>query len=83
MSASLHWRPIPQDPPENDLPPSLRHAITRNVQGSEYDFWRDGVCYTRNDLPYFYGLRDGGVEGAAELIELIRKHGEVELYLEH
>ena len=34
------------------------------------------------DLCYLRGLADAEVEGAEELIELIEKHGEVELWLE-
>jgi len=37
------------------------------------------VMVNANDIPYFYGLADGGIEGAQKIIDLIEKYGSIEL----
>ena len=38
---------------------------------------------TEGDIPYVQGLRDAGVKGAQELIDVLRKHGAIILWHEH
>ena len=81
MSSNLMWRPFKEA--SGSLPKELKRAISKRLWGS------DGSCgigddrVDESDIPYLEGLMDAGVKGAAELITLIRKHGEIQLWHEH
>lgn len=83
VSTTMYWRPAPKTPPPGtDLPDTLKRIIADR-------FWdHDGTLYaeaaqlgTQSDLAYLEGLRDAGVAGADELLEAIRKHGAIEIWI--
>ncbi len=69
MSVTLKWRPIKGG---RALPYELKRVLAEKAPG----VWR------RSSLEYLRGLRDAEVKGAQELIDVLEKHGEVELFLE-
>jgi hypothetical protein len=79
MSSSLHWRPVPKPVDDSYLSGQLKHILGKN------DPWVGGEERRVDStvIPYLQGLADADVEDAQTLIDLIRKHGEVDLYLEH
>jgi len=82
MSSTLLWRPaISQE--GKSLPYELKRVISRRLWDTDGTIG-DGTALVSNcDIPYLEGLRDSGIEGAAELIKLIAKHGEIVLWHEH
>ena len=74
MSASLYWRPQPRR--KTFLPDELRFALRSTVDG-------EATTFDASDLDYLRGVRAGGVKGAAELIAAIRKHEQVDVWLEY
>lgn len=82
MSTSLYWRPAPKDlPPENYLPFALKHALAKRIWGHDGSLYGDEVLVGKEFLPYLEGLADGHVEGATELIDAIREHETVLLWI--
>lgn len=82
MSTSLYWRPVPQDtPPARDLPYDLKKAISQRFWGHDGSLYGDEVELTQAHVMYLEGLRDAGVDGAADLIAAIRAHGAIELWI--
>ena len=69
MSSSLHWRPPAST--SSDLPEQLK-LVLRKKHGQMRDFEIGG-----DEYDYLEGLRDAGVDGAQELLDLIDKHGKV------
>jgi hypothetical protein len=80
MSADLYWRPTPTN--KQRLPDKLKFALRNNdsVCGPRVD--GDPTTVTDSSFEYLRGLRDGGVDGAAELIAAIEKHEAVDVWLE-
>lgn len=70
MSSNLVWRPKKK---RGTLPKALKFVL--DAQGFP-------LTMDSDDLEYLKGLRDGNVDGAQELIDIIEKHGRIELYLE-
>jgi hypothetical protein len=66
---NLHWRPVKGGK-------EVGGGAIRELLMDRKRFW------DASDVPYLQGLRDGGVDGAAELIEAIKKHQEIELYVQ-
>lgn len=82
MSSSLYWRPAPKDePPANHLPSGLKYAIARRLWDHDGSLWGDEIEVGKEMIPYLEGLQDGNVEGASELIEAIREHGSVLIWI--
>lgn len=82
MSTSLYWRPAPKNlPPENYLPPALKHAIAKRIWEHDGSVHGDEIEVNKAFLPYLEGLADGHVEGAGELISAIREHETVLLWI--
>lgn len=74
MSAKVHWRPVqPIHERLGDL--QLREIMTKRYQ-LPYQF---GTA----DCDYIRGLMDAGVEGAKEMLEAIKRHGIIELFLDN
>jgi hypothetical protein len=73
MSSTLVW----QIKPKSDYK-SLKYQL-KVVLEKKVNF-PCVVCCT--DLAYLSGLRDAGIDGAEELMELIEKFDEIELNLE-
>jgi len=83
VSASLHWKPVPKPEEDNQLSSDLMHVLGRTAFNDSYrDYFSCHPQFDKDNLSYLFGLRDAGVDGAQELIDLIWKHGTVELYLE-
>ena len=75
MSHTLCCRPKVNK--RKTLPGALKIILLKNQSVG----YTPGTFAT-HDLCYLRGLADAEVEGAQELIKLIEKHGEVELWLE-
>ena len=74
MSTDLYWRPVSKDANilESHLKIVLRNSgITSGIHP---------VKVGREKIDYLHGLKDAGIEGAEELIEIINKYGEVEIF---
>jgi hypothetical protein len=69
MSSSLYMYPAHRKGVllSTDMKMALRKRCEDSVQ----------LVLAGEDVPYIYGLRDGGVKGAQELIDFIEKHGKV------
>jgi hypothetical protein len=78
MSSTLMWKPSGNA--VGHLPDELKRAISRKLWDTDGSCGGDVATVGAGDIDYLQGLQDGGVEGAAELIELIEKHGEVDLW---
>ena len=76
MSANLMWEPAKRK--AKSLPDALKFVLREKLGlGSERrEFSHNDDCYLR-------GLRDGGVEGAQELLDIIEQHEIVEIWLEY
>lgn len=82
MSASMYWRPVYPKPEAAYVDDQIRHALAPRLWGqsgsdSAGPDELDATC-----LPYLEGLRDGGLKAADELIDAIRKHGSIEIWIE-
>lgn len=85
MSSNLYMRPVPKNPPRDDLPFGLKKAIAQRFWGHDGSLFGDAIQVDRSWVMYFEGLRDSGngevAEGAAEVLAAIRDHGVVELWI--
>ncbi len=72
MSATLRWAPADGG---DSLPERLRHVLEKS------SWFRGDAVIGESHIAYFRGLEDAGIDGAAEMIELIEKHGMVRLWL--
>lgn len=75
MSASLLWSPVSDG---KTLPDALRFALEKR-----HPQWSGELEYGARDLPYLQGLRDAGVDGAQDLIDIIEKHDQVRLWRQY
>jgi hypothetical protein len=76
MVSNLHWRPIPGGTYVDDSE-SLKLILRdrHGMYGSD-----DPIRLGTESIPFLEGLAAGRVGGAEKLIELIRMHGEIEIY---
>ena len=82
MSSTLYWRPAPKDvPPAEGLPYELKKAIARRFWDHDGSLHGDEIEVGAAEVPYLEGLSDGGVDGAEELLQAIREHGRVLLWI--
>lgn len=72
MGLTLIWRPLAEG---TDLPDELRRVLEAKYR----THWP--IRISRDEWGYFEGLRDAKISGAAEVLDLIEKHGELELDL--
>lgn len=79
MSLSLLWRPV--SPKKGKYLDNALKFILRKKYGNGCSV-DPGLVFTRGELAYLTGLADAGVAGAAELIEAIELHDQVEVYTE-
>lgn len=83
MSRSLHWRPVPPPPVDNQLDTGLMFKLESYLF---HDHWEYNIPYEIDPakdhglIGYLRGLADGGVEGADELLGLIGKHGKIQIW---
>lgn len=75
------WRSVCR--PGGELPCELKYKLSRKLWGTDGSIGGDPAIVGKQLVPYLEGLRDAGVEGASELIGLIKTHGTVELWHEH
>ena len=76
MSANLMWEPAKRK--AKSLPDALKFVL-RDKCGLN----NDRHTYGTEELSYLMGLRDAGIDGAAELIKAIEQHESVEVWLEY
>lgn len=82
MSSTLMWRPVV--PIEGySLPSELKLRISRKLWDTDGSIGGGEAMMTEADIPYVEGLMHAGVKGAAELIEILRKHHAIALWHEH
>lgn len=82
MSSSMYWRPAPkEEPPANDLPYALKRAVAQRFWHHDGSLYGDDYELGKEDVSYLEGLADAGIDGAAELIEAIRQHGRVLVWI--
>jgi hypothetical protein len=75
------WKPVTQA--SGSLDYALKRAISRKLWDTDGSIGIGVALVNCKDIPYLEGLRDAGVDGADELIELINEHGALELWHEH
>ena len=73
MSATLVWQIKPTSRYKG-LPIQLRYILEKK--------WCFPKVVDLSDIPYFQGLNDAGIEGAEELIDIIKQFIEIELNIE-
>lgn len=82
MSSTLYWRPAPKDvPPAESLPFELKKAIARRFWDHDGSLHGEEIEVDTEGVPYLEGLSDAGVDGADELLQAIREHGRVLLWI--
>ena len=65
------------------LTKELKRTISRRLWDTD-GTCGDGDAIVGSDMvPYIEGLRDAGIAGAGELLDLIERHGAVILWHEH
>lgn len=78
----MYWRPAPkEEPPAHDLPYELKRAVAQRFWGHDGTLHADDHLLSKEDVPYLEGLADAGVDGATELIEAIRQHGRLLVWI--
>lgn len=82
MSSTLMWKPVMPEEGQ-PLPRKLKFVISRKLWDTDGSCGEGHAVVDESLIPYLEGLRDAGVDGAEELIEIIRKHGVVSLWHEH
>ena len=82
MSSTLKWRPnVPIE--GHCLTDALKYRLSRRLWGTDGSCGDGNATMTEEDIPYVEGLRDAGVKGAQELIDILYKHGSIILWHEH
>lgn len=82
MSSSMYWRPAPkEEPPAHDLPYELKHTVAQRFWNHDGTLHGDDHQLGKDDLPYLEGLADAGIDGARELIEAIKQHDSVLVWI--
>lgn len=80
MSSSMYWRPVPKDvPPGQWLDDGVRYKLGERLWGS--GSLRNEAELDGTDIAYLEGLADGGVKGARDLLDAIRAHGRVKIWI--
>jgi len=80
MSTTLYWRPDYKD--KNELDDTLKYIFAKRFWGQDGSLTSSKVRVNENDIDYLQGLVDAGRKSAKELIEVIRKHGTILVWLE-
>jgi hypothetical protein len=82
MSSSMYWRPVPKDLPRPELLSyDLKHRLARRFWDHDGSLNGEPIEFDATQIPYLEGLADGGVEDAQELIDAIREHGSVHVWI--
>lgn len=80
MTTRLLWRPLPEA--GSPLPESLKKILSHKIWQSDGELYCEWEPIGHHMLLYLEGLRDAGVAGAEDLIDLIKVHKAVELAIE-
>lgn len=81
MSSTLCWKPVqPQEC--GSLSDELKWKLGKRLCDTDGSTGFP-VVVTSSLISYLEGLEDAGIKDAAKLINLINKHGEIELSWEH
>lgn len=77
----MYWRPVSPKPEGEYVDDDVRRALARRLWDHDGSLSSDPHELSKADLPYLEGLRDGGTKDAQNLIDAIRKHGAVEVWI--
>ena len=78
MSSTLVWEPYSSHEGE-PLPDELKRVISRKYWDSDGSVGGSAVLSSK-DIPYLEGVRDCGVKGASQLIDLINEYGQLRIW---
>lgn len=81
MSASMYWRPVRPKPEGTYVDDRLRHVLARRLWNQDGSLSASPDVLDENMIPYLEGVRDAGVPAAQELIDAIKKHEVVEVWI--
>lgn len=81
MSSTLVWRPV--ESPNGYFENNLKRAIGSYKFGGDGSCWDGSVTVDKEDIKFLKGLLHAGIAEAEELIDLICKHDQIELFLEY
>lgn len=83
MSSSLHWRPVPPPVPDSQLSSDLKFKLRERLWDGDPEYNKGHEIRNSDNgiMGYLNGLADCGVEDAQILIDLIVKHGTVEVWI--
>jgi hypothetical protein len=81
VSSNLYWRQAEPPPPSNLLPYGLKKAISQRFWSHDGSLHGEEVLITIDDMPYFEGLADAGVDGAASLVEVIQEKDRILIWI--
>lgn len=73
MSTTLYWKPVTLE--AGYLPDELKYILQKRYEG-----YIEGVTIGPKSLNYLEGLKDAGVKGAEELMELIEQHEKIRIW---
>jgi hypothetical protein len=79
VSTTLYWRPV--NPVGGDLPYDLKRILAKKFWNSDGASVEEEVQVGLGDLSYLEGLADAGIPGASVLIDLIKKHIKIVLFI--
>jgi hypothetical protein len=82
MSATMHWKPIPQPQEDNYIAQEVSWKLRKRLWEENGTAFSQELTVGTGLIPYLTGLMDACIEGAAELIAQIKEHGEIILYFE-
>jgi len=80
MSTNLMWKPKATS--HGSFSKELKRVISRRLWDTDGSCGGGIVTVNETDIEYIRGLSDAGILDACELVELIEKHGEIELWHE-
>lgn len=82
MSSSLHWRPVPPPPADNQLSSDLKFKLRDHFFHGDWPY-NESFEITDHDgvvIAFLRGLAACGVEDADTLLKLIDEHGKIEIW---
>lgn len=83
MSSNLYVRPWQPDKNGETLPSELKYKIAERFWDHDGSLSGAWITVGEENLDYFHGLSDADVDGADEIIKLIKKHNKVEISIKH
>lgn len=85
MSASMHWRPVYPKPEGEYVDDRVRRALAQHLWDQDGSMSEGPSELDKDNLQYLQGLRDGlsgeAATSAQELIDAIRRHGTIEVWI--